>query len=285
LPVVLLIFAFVYFSPAVPEYRLIFVFSNSDGWLSLFGSSSYLGMLTSAAGFFLYCYVPILPLVIVGLRRFGNFQVRSWVFLSLVALLIPMVSPSNLRWVMMLTYPFAFFVVDALSRVKSVSWKRFGLTLHRVVVGYLVFTMAFLSLGFMLMSPENCFPYFNTKICNGYIYQMPSSMLQNTVSIADCQDTANALQCLKSSMPADGLLLAHRAFYGWTLSTLNKDHVVLYEYDDPAKAAETVAQEGHNQIYLIWWVNGQGWYGQSTVPSSFQEVYHSGRIAIYLYGD
>jgi hypothetical protein len=285
LPAVLLFFAIVYFSPAVPEYRLIFGFSNSDGWLSLFGFSSYLGMLTSAAGFFLYCYVPILPLVIVGLRRFGNFQVRSWVFLSLVALLIPMVSPSNLRWVMMLTYPFAFFVVDALSRVKSVSWKRFGLTLHRVVVGYLVFTMAFLSLGFMLMPPENCFPYFNTRICNGYIYQMPSSMLQNTVSIADCQDTANALQCLKSSMPADGLLLAHRAFYGWTLSTLNKDHVVLYEYNDPAKAAETVAQEGHNQIYLIWWVNGQGWYGQSTVPSSFQEVYHSGRIAIYLYGD
>ena len=283
LPAVLLFFAIVYFSPAVPEYRLIFGFSNSDGWLSLFGFSSYQGMLTSAAGFFLYCYVPMLPLVIVGFRRFGNFQIRSWVLLSLVALLIPMVSPSNLRWVMMLTYPFAFCVSETLSRVKSVSWKRFGLTLHQVVVGYLVFTMAFLSLGFMLMPPENCFPYFNTRICNGYIYQMPSSMLQNTVSIADCQDAANALQWLKNNMHSDALLLAHRAFYGWALSTLNGNQVVLYEYENPGGTAKMVAQEGRGQIYLIWWISGQGWYGQSTVPSSFEEVYQSGRIAVYNY--
>jgi hypothetical protein len=108
-------------------------------------------------------------------------------------------------------------------------------------------------------------------------------MLQNTVSIADCQDTANALQWLKNNMRSDALLLAHRAFYGWALSTLNRDQVVLYEYENPGGTAQMVAQEGRCQIYLIWWISGQGWYGQSTVPSSFEEVYQSGRIAVYSY--
>jgi hypothetical protein len=283
LPAGLLFLTGVFFSSAVPDFRLIFGFSNSDGWLSLFGFSSYQAMLTNEAGFFLYCYLPLLPFIIASLRRFGNFQMRSWVVLSLIALLIPMVSPSNLRWVMMLTYPLAFYVSETLSRVKAISWKHFGLTLHQVVVAYLVFDIALLSLGFILMPPENSFPYFSIGICNDYIYQMPSSMLQNTVSIADCNDTNNALQWLKSNMHADALLLVHRAFYGWALSTLNGTQVVLYEYENPGDTAKMVAQERPGQIYLIWWSSGQGWYGQSTMPSSFGEVYQSGRIAVYSY--
>jgi hypothetical protein len=65
--------------------------------------------------------------------------------------------------------------------------------------------------------------------------------------------------------------------------TVNPDQLVLYEYDNPANAAKTVAQGGQSKIYLIWWVNGEGWYGQPTVSSVFGEVYHSGEIAIYLY--
>jgi hypothetical protein len=72
-------------------------------------------------------------------------------------------------------------------------------------------------------------------------------------------------------------------FYGWALLTLNKDQIRNYGFDDPVKAAMTTAQEGHTQIYLIWWINGQGWYGQPTVSSSFHEVYQSGKIAVYSY--
>jgi hypothetical protein len=240
-------------------------------------------MLISEVGFFLYCYLPLLPLALVSFKRFGNLQLRSWVLLSLFLLLIPMVSLSNFRWVMLFTYPLAFYVSDTLSRFKFVSWKRFGLTLHRIVVIYLVLVMSILSLGFMLMPPEKPLSYFDAGQYNGYINQVPSSMLQNTVSIADCQDTANALQWFKNNTNENALLLTHRAFYGWALSTLNKNQVVLYEYDNPVNAAETVAQEGNNQIYLIWWINGQGWYEQPTVHSSFEEVYNSSRIAIYSY--
>jgi len=143
--------------------------------------------------------------------------------------------------------------------------------------------MSVLSFSLLLLPPENAAPYFNSNVFNNYVYQIPTSMLQNTVSIADCQDTNFALLWLKSNLDNDAYLLSHRAFYGWSLSVISSDHVILYEYDNPEDTAKTLAQQSNNKLYLIWWVNGQGWYGQPTVPSTFLEVYRSGRIAIYMY--
>jgi hypothetical protein len=283
LPAALLFFAIFYFSPVVPEFRLIFGFSTNDGWLSLFGYSSYPAMLVSVFGFFFFCYLPLLPLVLLSFKRFGNSQLKTWVVLSLILLFVPVVSPSNLRWVLMLTYPLAFLVVDALSRIQSSSWNRLGLSIHKIAVVYLVLMLSVLSLGFMLMPPETPLPYLSSGVYNSYIYQMPSSMLQNTVSIVDCQGVADALQWLKNNMDGNARLLTHRAFYGWALLTLSESQVVLYEYENPANTAKTVFQEGYNQIYLIWWTSGEGWYGQSIVPSSFDVVYQSDKIAIYSY--
>ena len=283
LPAALLFLAMFFLVHSVSEFRLIFGFSNAnDGWLSLFGFSSYPTMLLSEAGFFFYCFLPLLPLMFVGIWRLKNFQIRSWLVVSLILLFVPMVSPSNLRWILMLTYPMAFCVVEALSRLKSVSWKRFGFTLRRIGIIYLVLIVSVLSLGFMLMPPQNPFPYFSQPV-NGYIYQIPTSMQQNTIPKAYCADTVNALQWFRDHVDTGGALLTHRAFYGWAMLTVNAEQIVLYEYDNPANAAQTVAREGQSKIYLIWWINGEGWYGQPTVPSSFEEVYHSGEIAIYIY--
>ncbi len=282
LPAVLIFFAAFYFSPRIPEYRLIFGFSQNDGWLSLFGFSSYWAMLASYAGFFLFLFLPILPFVIIGLKDLGDFQLRAWILLCLVLALIPLVSPSNLRWLMLLSYPFAFLVADALSRIKKASRKRFGINVSKVATVYLIIMLSVLSLGLLLMPPESPTPYFSANVYNNYVYQIPTSMLQNTVSIADCQDTATALQWVKGRLNDTEYLLTHRAFYGWALSVLKDERVILYEYEDPEGVARNVTQE-HGQAYLIWWVNGQGWYGQPSVSSSFLEVYQSGRIAIYAY--
>ena len=183
----------------------------------------------------------------------------------------------------MLTYPLAFYATDALSRLKSIKWKRFKFTVHRIAILYLVLSTAILSFGFIFMTSENPFFYFNPEHFNNYVYQIPTSMLQNTISITDCHDTVNALQWFKDNVNSSALLLTHTVFYGWALLTLNENQVRNYGFDDPVNAATTAAQEGHTQIYLIWWVNGQGWYAQPTLPSSFHEVYQSGKIAIYSY--
>jgi hypothetical protein len=281
LPAVFIFLVIFYFSPKISEYRLIFGFSQNDGWLSLFGFSSYGAMLTSVGGFFLFLFLPILPIVIIGFKNL-TFQLKAWALLCIIGALIPIVSPSNLRWLMLLVYPFAFCLANALSKLRLVSWKAFRITVHKIVLVYLIIVLIVLSASFLLVPSENPVAYFNANEYNNYAHQIPTSMLQNTVSLADCYDTTNALEWLKSNLNEKDYLLSHRAFYGWALLSISRNQVILYEYNNPGDAAKTISHEG-SKIYLIWWTNGQGWYGQPTVPSSFQEVYHSGKIAIYTY--
>ena len=90
----------------------------------------------------------------------------------------------------------------------------------------------------MLMPPQDPFPYFSAPV-NGYVYQIPSSMLQNTVPKVYCADTVNALQWFKNNADSGGVLLTHRAFYGWAMLNVNADQIVLYEFDNPANSAKT----------------------------------------------
>jgi hypothetical protein len=284
IPALALFFVGLAFNPSVPEHRIIFGFpSGNDGWLALFGFASYPAMLASEAGFFLYCFLLILPFVVVSLRRFRDFQMRSFVVLILIASLIPMVSPSNLRWIMMLIYPFAFYVTETFSRLSAFKWRRIGLNVKRIALIYLVVSTAAVSLSFMVMPPEAPSAYFIEGGINGYIYQIPSSMLQNTISVKDCKDTSSTLEYFKANITGEALLLTHRAFYGWAMSTLNPTQVFLYEYDNPLTTAQTVSQQVRSPLYLVWWVNGSGWHGQPNVPAAFDEVFHSGEIALYQY--
>ena len=113
---------------------------------------------------------------------------------------------------------------------------------------------------------------------------VPKSMLQNTVPLSDCQDTVNALQWLRDNMPNNSRLLVHDVFYGWASLTLNSSQLISYGFGNP----EIVAQELEENdsvfsLYLIWWVNGVGWYGQPSIASTFRQVYQSGRIAVFTF--
>jgi hypothetical protein len=282
LPAAFLFLVLLFFVPSVSEFRILFGFSNgNDGWLALFGFASYPSMLLSEAGFFLFCFLPLLSLSLIGIRRLKNFQIRSWLVVTLLLLFVPLASPSNLRWELILTYPLAFSAIEGLSRLKSVSWKRFKFNLRRIGRVYMVLMVVVSSFGFVLMAPPYAFPYFAPPI-NGYVYSIPSSMLQNTVPRSDCSDTVKSLQWFKDNVDSNAVLLTHRAFYGWAMIE-NVNKVVLYEYDNPESSANNLFQQGYSKIYLIWWINGKGWYGQPNVPSSFEESYHSGEIAIYSY--
>lgn len=248
------------------------------------GFTSYPAMLTSETLFFLYCYLPLLPLAVVSLRRFENFQLRSWLLISLILLLLPsIVSPY--RWLLILMYPLAFYVTESVSRIKTIKWKRFRLTLYQIAVSYLIISTAILSFGFIFMSPEHPFVYFDTQQLNRFASEIPSSMQQNTISIVDCQSTVNALQWFKNNENCSALLLTHSVFYCWALLALNQDQIINYHFGDPGAAATVAVQDGHTDVFLIWWVKGHGWYGLSTLPPSFEEIYHSGKIAIYSYNE
>lgn len=283
LPAVTIFLAVFFLSPSIPEYRLIFGFPNtSDGWIAIFGYSSYSDMLASTAVFYLYCFGLLLPLALLSVRRFKNFQMRSWVIIILIAAFIPIVSPSGLRIAMLLTYPLAFYATEGLSKLRTVHWQRFRRPLFNAGLIYLVTVTSVLGLGFMAMSAATPFPYFSGAV-NTHLNQIPSSMLQNTVAVYDCPDVENAVNWLHNNMNASDALLAHRAFYGWALSSIDEKQVILYEYDNPADAAAANATAGYSHLYLIWWTDSKGWYNLPAVPPVFSEVYRSGDIAVYVY--
>jgi hypothetical protein len=284
IPAVAIFFTTYYLSPSIPEYRLIFGFPTSpDGWLALFGYSSYGEMLSSEAIFALYCFGLLLPIVLLSVKRFNSFQMQSWVILLVIAAFIPMVSPSMLRLMMLLTYPLAFFATEGLSRLKAIHWKRLRKPFVGVGLAYLILVTGVVSWGFMTDTPAKPYIYFKAGAYNNYIYSIPTSMLQNTISIKDCQDTTNALAWLKTNMNTTDFLLSHRVFYGWALTRLDKNQIIMYEYDNPANTAAFNKENVNGNLYLIWWTAGIGWSGLPTVPPVFTELYHSGNIAIYTY--
>jgi len=276
LPAALLFLLIVYAKCRVSSGEFLMVLVSfpvrePEGWLSLFGFSSYQDMVVNMLGFLLYCYLPMLPLAMMGVKFLKNVQIKSWTLWSLGAILFPVISQSawfgGYRWTLMLTYPLSFYAIEALTNVKQ--------KFHRLLV---LFVLGILTVSFIAM------PYgYGVFAIRQYTIYIPSSMLQNSVPLSDCQDTINVLRWLKNNVDGNARLLTHRAFYGWATLMLNEDQIIHYEYGNPEKVAEELAQFGYDEVYLIWWVNGDGWYGQPTVSSLFREVCRSGRIAIYTY--
>ena len=248
---------------------------SSAGWMALFGFASYPALVANTLEFLVFCYLPLIPLLLLSARRFGkNLQLSTWVGWVLLAVLLAMISPNAsfnvlpYRWILFLIYPLAFFAADAFARLK--------LNLYKVGVGLMLAT---LSLGFIFLPNSMALPYFD--LFPSYV---PTSMLQNTVSLSDCQGTVNALNWAKANMNNDSRLLVHDAFYGWASLILNGSQLVPYGYADPATYAQSLVDNGSKcQFYLIWWVNGSGWNGHPTVSSVFREVYVSGEMAVYNY--
>ncbi len=260
------------------------------GWLSLFGFQSYWDMATNTVGFLAYCYLPLLPAVLLGLTRLKSLELRVWTLLCLGFVLFPLLSPSlkigvwEYRWTLLLGYPLAFYVVDGLAKFKPNPWTLRRLLAYVALVVVFASFLGYLSTGFLVMTPEGPIPYFDAAKYNDYIYYMQSSMLQNTISVNDCRDADGALEWIKGEMGSEACLLTHTAFRGQALLKLGEERIIHYGYGDPEEAAREALEQGYAHVYLIWWIRGGGWHGQSIVPEVFREVYRSGRIAVYLYG-
>jgi len=122
----LFFFLFVYFVTVAPygfqDYSTT-VGSPLATWL---GFSSYHSMLFSEGGFFLYCFLPLLPLALLSLKRFAVFQLRIWIILSIILCVIPFAFVSPFRWLIMLLYPLTFLCVDALNFFRRPKYKMLG---------------------------------------------------------------------------------------------------------------------------------------------------------------
>ena len=123
-------------------------------------------------------------------------------------------------------------------------------------------------------------------------------MLQNSVSINDMSSLLVAVHWVHAKMTQGAVLVIHEAFegavaleMGYPLSsnvvvvrlgdvTLKSEHQMV---DRLTSAAANASNDGRTQVYTIWWENGKGWYGISSLPSSFVNVFAEGSIGIYDY--
>jgi hypothetical protein len=277
IPAVFLFLSIIYINYFVLSIPAIGFSNYFAGGLMSLASVSYPTLVIDTLGFLAFCYLPLVPLLVFGARRFkSNIQLKTWILWSIIPLLLVVLSPTPLliggvlpyRWTLLLTYPLAFYAIEGLSRIKW-NW-------YKVGVGLI---LAILSVGFLALPNNSALSYFGY-----YPSYVPKSMLQNTMQLSDCQDTVNALSWARGNMPGNGYLLVHEAFQGWAVLNLNSNRLIFYNFQNPEEFAQKQQESNpSNSLYLIWWVNGTGWYNQSTIPASFNELYHSGNIAIYKY--
>ena len=207
----------IYASVYISHFSLISDIPTKDSGedYALLGFSSYNDLIVNTGSFLIFCYLPLIPLLILGAKYFkSNIQLKAWIFWVFLSLLLVIVSPNAsfavypYRWILLLTYPLAFYATETFSHIKRNLYK-IGIVL---CVGLVLATLSF---GFIALPNNNALSYYDT-----FPSYMPKTMLQNTVQLSDCQDTTNALQWVKNNMPSNGILLVHDVFHGWaTLDT------------------------------------------------------------------
>jgi hypothetical protein len=254
-------------------------------------------------GFFVYCYVLLLPFVAVGLRGLKDWFLRYWVLLCVGLPLLTAVFPVTIlyfwsRWVFLLVYPLLFFAVDGLDKL----WKFWSS--HKVkimhfapkvlAVVYVVLLLA-LSGFYLAQSPKSQIAFFSTN--NQYLSYIPSSMLQNAVPIEDNPSLVACLNWVKTNTAENSTLVVHYALYDLSIIYVtNRQVVPVYEgatgeynqnetgvIDGMVGVANSALNNGTSSVYTVWWVNSDGWYKISDLPAVFKEVYQSDNMAVYSF--
>ena len=296
-------------SAALPAALFLFqIYSPRLGTVVLpniiMASGPSINLAVYMAGLLIYCYAIILPLVFLGLKGFRDWVLKYWVLLCLGIVLVEMLFPNiplyywN-RWVYLLVYPLLFFVVQGLERLWRFAPNTKGKVkrlLPKVFAIAYCFLLLVLSGYYLTTSPENAFPYFSQY--NPYLTEIPSSMLQNTVSITDNPSLVLCFEWLNNNTAESSVVVSHYALYDLAVLYIPSHHIVpvilgpsIYDNvqnetivaDQMLSTANEYSAGGHVKVYTVWWISGDGWYGIRSLPSDFKEVYHSGKMAVYLY--
>ena len=122
-------------------------------------------------------------------------------------------------------------------------------------------------------------------------------MLQNTLPINDNPALVKCFEWINNNTSEDSAVVIHYALYDLAAIYISNRAVIsvtqgsMWAYiqnetslvDGIVAAARVTLNNGPGAVYTVWWVSGKGWYGISTLPSDFKEVYRSGEMAVYLF--
>jgi hypothetical protein len=264
-----------------------------------FQSNSPLQSALYVSGYLPYAFLPIAPLTLLGLGRVKSLEMLSLAIICLAFIFMPVYTPqySGLwyRWALIIAIPAFFHAVEGLERL----WNS-GKSLNRRLRVGGAFAIAVLAVNFAMTAcyvskpPESQIKYFGEW--NSYKQFIPTSMLQNSVSVRDTGYVVEALKWIKSNLNNnETALVLHEAVDNWAGIVLGESikHVRVNEADisSPVRentskrlveAAEIEHAMGKN-VYTVWWADGKGWYNMPTLPECFVEIIRFGDIAVYRY--
>jgi hypothetical protein len=262
---------------------------SSDSWI---GSAGFI------SAFLGYIFLPLLPLIVAGAFSFRATDCLTWVavctFLSYWPVLLPRYSMLWwFRWAILLVYPLVFISVEGVWRLwtlgRNLVWR---LKVGRVLALSVLLLNLVMSSYYLTALPENQIKYFGEW--NRYERFIQTSMLQNSVSLSDMRDVADAMKWLDQVAGSSTVLVLHEAMADWARILIPKFEIVRVaeiEISSPMRrnvatrlvqlAAEKAAT--NKAVYTVWWVDGKGWYGMPELPPQFTEIRRFGNMGVYQY--
>jgi hypothetical protein len=249
--------------------------------------ASYLELFSHVLSMFVLLYVALLPLVAVG--HFKDRVLSSWALILLLGSFSCLIVPFSAllfwnRWILMLVFPFTFFAVEGLWKIKNCGKASFpskffgwltvpkkvaiGLSLLSVVVGCLFMTWPLIDGKYGIIGVEGTFRY------------IPSTMQSSSVPLQDTEGTIEAYTWLNSHMEDTSSLLVHDVFEFWTMLYLDQCHTAILFDNDLEAASDLAVENGCQEAYFVWWNQDIGWYNLR-LSNDWLSVFDSGRITVY----
>ncbi|OLD02519.1 MAG: hypothetical protein AUJ07_08600 [Crenarchaeota archaeon 13_1_40CM_3_53_5] len=238
-------------------------------------------------GFLGYAYLALIPLILFGLGKVRNLELRTWsVFcIAIVATaILPFFGPrvQSYRWSLLLDIPLCIFAAAGLHKIVESFHPRIGWrgNLHRFILPSFSAVLVISAMLYIALPAQQAMVYYTA-----YPELLPTSMVQNTIPLSDLGSLKSLLDSVAPRINSGAVLITHQAIYGWARAYLPTlaGRLVNYRYNDPLTGVEMAKSAGYSSILMIWWTTGSGWHNQPNVPSGFTELLQNGDLALYIY--
>jgi len=240
----------------------------------------------NSLGFLGYAYLPLAPLILLGIGRIRSLELRSWLALCfglVIVALLPFYGlvVTSYRWSLLVDLPVCVLASAGLARIvkanpNSFNWNRWAKRRTLPIFSMILVALAIL---YIALPAQSAFTYYTA-----FPDFVPTSMVQDSVPLSDMGSLRIALSWVAGRMGPGDALLTHQAIYGWARAYLpSNDHIINYGYSNPLAGVVAANLAGYSTNWVIWWSPGLGWHDQAYLPPGFATVFQNGNMVVYTY--
>ncbi len=236
-----------------------------------FRSASWADVVLYVPTMFVMCFITLLPIALLGVRRHGPLDVLSaWMaFASFSVIACPWAYPFAhfFRWMLMMVFPLSIYATDGVLKLAEVTGRR-------AVLG--VFLAVNAALGVAYANGFSHIRFFPPMTA-----YMPDRMTYSTMELHQIDDCLACLAWLNEHAEPSSVLVVEQRFFAWALQWLDERIIIAaYRADIPLEDVELgPVLENYEHVYIMWFVGQEpSWRGHGTV-----ELFSSGDIAVYMF--